>query len=286
MIWAVLALVITFAYVPMYGVIIAFKDYKFTRGIIGSVWIGLENYQRLFANPMVWRALGNTVKLSLLGTVIIFPAPIILALMLNELKDGLFKRTVQTISYLPHFVAMMVVSSLVRTFVRGDGIINNLLLTFGLIERPMDFLAATGPFYPIIMITDLWKGVGWGTIIYLAAISAVDQEMIEASIIDGAKRLGQIWYIILPTIGETIVILLILRMSSILNSNFDLIYLLQNPLNMRVSDTLDTFVFRIGIIQGAYSFSTAVGLLKSVVGFALLVLCNAISRKLLDRGIM
>ena len=286
MVWATISLLLVFSYGPMYGVIIAFKDYRFSLGIWGSEWVGMAHFQRLFENPLVWRALRNTVTLSLLGTAFLFPAPILLALMFNELKDGLFKRAVQSISYLPNFVAMMVVVSLVTTFLRPSGLINNILISLGVFDRPFNFLAATGPFYPIVLSTELWKGVGWGTIIYLAAISAVDQEMIEASIIDGAKRLQQIRYIILPSISETIVILLILNISNILSSNFDLVFLLQNALNMSVSDTLDTFVFRMGIIQGAYSFTTAVGLLRSVVGFALLVLCNKVSRALTGKGIM
>lgn len=279
-----IAYFLIFKYAPMYGIIIAFKDYVPILGIGGSKWVGLENFRDFFINPDFFRIMGNTLILSFLNITLTFPAPIILALLLNEIRSSIYKRVVQTMVYVPHFLSWTIVVSL--TFVLfsiNGGAVTELVQH--LTGREIDFLADPNWFRPMIILQEIWKGVGWGTIIYLAALSGVDQEQYEAAIMDGAGRFQRVWHITLPAIRSTVVIMLILKVGSILSTGFDQIYLMTNALNRPVADVFDTYVYMMGITQGAYSYSTAVGLFKSVIGIILVLSTNKIANKLGESGL-
>lgn len=270
--------IIIFSYIPMYGILIAFNNYVPTDGILGSHWVGFEHFTRFFNSYYFWDLLWNTLSISLYGLAIGFPLPIILALSFNEVKDGFFKRTVQTVTYAPHFISMVVMAGMIITFLSpSSGMITHVIEAFGI--TPPNFLTDPRWFKTIYVISDVWQGTGWGTIIYLAALTGVDPGLHEAAILDGATRLQRIRYINIPTIIPTITILLILNMGSLLGVGFEKILLLQNPLNMESSDVIATFVYRSGLVNAQYSFSTAVGLFNSVVNAILLVLVNQIVRR-------
>lgn len=277
---------IIFAYIPMYGIIIAFKEFDVTKGILNSPWVGLMQFKMFFNSPDFWNIMRNTLGISLLKLVFGFPAPIVFALLLNELSSDRYKKTIQSISYLPHFISWVVVAGmLIRILSTEGGLINDLLILLGIIKEPVNFLGEQRYFWGILLISDIWKGVGWGSIIYLAAISNIDQEMYESAIVDGASRLKRIIHITLPSIAPTIVVLLIFSLSGILNANFDQIYLLQNPLILEVSEVIDTYVFKTGISQGRFSYSTAAGLFKSVISVILIIITNILSKKISGHGI-
>ncbi|MGX7200161.1 ABC transporter permease [Enterococcus nangangensis] len=278
-----LAYFLIFKYAPMYGVIIAFKDYVPFLGINGSKWVGLENFKDFFINPDFARIMGNTLIIAFLNILIVFPAPIILALLLNEVRHALYKKLVQTMVYVPHFLSWTIVCSLTFILFSFDGgIMTN--LAHSLTGKEIDFLSSPFWFRPLIILQSLWKEIGWGTIIYLAALSGVDQEQYEAAIMDGAGRFKRVWHITLPAIRSTIVIMLILKVGSILNTGFDQIFLMTNSLNRSVADVFDTYVYMMGITQGAYSYSTAVGLFKSVVGIILVLSTNKLAQKFGESG--
>ncbi|MHA7984549.1 ABC transporter permease [Rathayibacter sp. CAU 1779] len=273
-----------FKYAPMYGAIIAFKDYVPFLGIGGSQWVGLAQFEQFFNNPDFFRLLGNTLILALLSLVIAFPVTIFMALMLNEMRMMVLKRTVQTLIYIPHFLAWTVVASLTYLlFSQGAGP----LFSFfnGVFGTHIDFLTDPNWFRPLIVLQDIWKNTGWGTIIFLAALAAVDQEQYEAAVIDGAGRFQRVWHVTLPAIRPTIIIMLILQMGSILNTGFEQIYLMTNSLNRQVADVFDTYVYFVGITQGAYSYSTAVGLFKAVVGVVLILGANWLAKRFNQDGI-
>ncbi|GAA4983036.1 ABC transporter permease [Actinopolymorpha pittospori] len=273
-----------FRYAPMYGAVIAFKDYVPFLGINDSAWIGFEHFEEFFTNPDFARLLRNTLILALLNLLIAFPVPIILAMLLNEVRISIVKRTVQTLIYIPHFLSWTIVASLTYLLFAIDvgplfHLINNALGT------QVDFLTDPAWFRPIIVLQELWKNSGWGTIIYLAALATVNQDHYEAAIIDGAGRLRRAWHITLPAISSTIVVLLILQIGQILNTGFEQIYLMSNSLNRSVADVFDTYVYFVGITQGAYSYSTAVGLFKAVVGIVLIVGANLVAKRINQTGI-
>lgn len=273
-----------FKYGPMYGAIIAFEDYVPFLGISGSKWVGLQQFQQLFSDPNFFRILDNTLILAGLSLVIVFPLTIILALILNEMRVMVLKRTVQTLIYIPHFLAWTVVASLTYLlFAQGVGplqhVINDLFGT------KIDFLSDPAWFRPIIVLQDIWKNTGWGTIIFLAALATVDQEQYEAAVIDGAGRFQRVWHVTLPSIRGTIIIMLILQMGQILNTGFEQIYLMTNALNRQVADVFDTYVYFVGITQGAYSYATAVGLFKALVGIVLILGANWLSKRFKQDGI-
>ncbi|MFD0710524.1 ABC transporter permease [Paenibacillus sp. GCM10027626] len=267
-----------FHYGPMYGVQIAFKNFIPVKGILGSPWAGFDHFERFFNSYYFWDLLWNTLSISLYELAIGFPLPIILALAFNEVKDGFFKRTVQTVTYAPHFISVVVMAGMIITFLSpSSGIVIHLLTALG-INAP-DFLTDPAWFKTMYVLSGVWQGTGWGTIIYLAALSSVDPQLHEAAVMDGANRFRRIWHINIPTIVPTITILLILNMGSILGVGFEKILLLQNPLNMGSSDVISTFVYRAGLVDAQYSFSTAVGLFNSVVNAVLLVVVNRIARR-------
>lgn len=262
----------------MYGIQIAFKNYIPTRGFFGSEWVGFEHFTRFFQSYYFWDLIWNTLSISLYDLAVGFPLPILLALAFNEAKNGFFKRAVQTITYAPHFISVVVMAGMIITFLSpSTGIMTHILQWFGL-EAP-NVLTDPKWFKTMYVLSNVWQGAGWGTIIYLAALSAVDPQLHEAAIMDGASRVRRIWHINLPAIVPTIIILLILNMGSVLSVGFEKILLLQNSLNMESSDVISTFVYRSGLLDAQYSFSTAVGLFNSVVNAALLIAVNRIARR-------
>jgi putative aldouronate transport system permease protein len=275
-----------FSYVPMYGILIAFQEYRLGRGFLDGPWVGFGHFLVFFNNPDFLPILRNTVAISLLKLLVGFPAPILFALLLNELRRKSFKKTVQTISYLPYFISWVVISGMIYRLLSSEGsIINEALLRVGIVSKPVFFLGQSRFFWPILVLSDVWKMVGFNSIIFLAAISGIDQTLYEAALADGAGRLRRAFSITLPCLAPTVVILLIFNMSGILSSNFDQIYLLSNPLVMDVAEVIDTYVFKMGIGQARFSFSTAVGLFKSVIGFLLIVSANAVTRRVSEYSI-
>ncbi|ULL18504.1 sugar ABC transporter permease [Paenibacillus sp. H1-7] len=268
-----------FHYWPMAGVAIAFKDFRLLDGITGSPWAGLKWFRILFDSPDFWTALRNTVLISFYKLLFNFPAPIVLALLLNEVYQATFKRVVQTIVYFPHFLSWVILGGiLVSLFSNNTGVTGILGWTTSPLMDPEKFRG-------MLVLTEMWKEVGWGTIIYLAAITGINPELYEAARIDGANRLQLVRHITIPSIANTIVIMLILRTGQILHVGFDQIFVLYNPLVFDVADVLDTYVYRVGITMGRYSFATAAGLFQSVVGLILLLMTNAAARKMGERGI-
>jgi len=286
MVWPGLLFLLIFCYIPMFGVIMAFQNYVPTQGFFRSAWVGVRNFELMFTDRGFWTAIRNTVMMSLIKYLPMFLSPIIFALMLNEIRIGWYKRTVQTVSYLPHFVSWVVVASLIGFWLRTDdfGVINKVLVALGIIEKPIAFLAGTDYFWGIAAISDVWKSVGWSSIIYLSAISGVDPTLYEAATIDGAGRFRRITAVTLPSIKSTVITLLILSIGSMMfsGSNFDQSYLLNNPLNMPVSDILPTYVLRYGLNQGRFSYAAAAGLLQSFVSLIFVLVTNGVVR-LIDR---
>ncbi|OAB36958.1 protein lplB [Paenibacillus macquariensis subsp. defensor] len=276
---------IIFNYIPMSSVIIAFKEFDIIHSISEAPWVGLAHFREFLEDENLMNVIKNTVGMSFFKLLIGFPLPIIFALFLNELRSVRFKKFVQTISYLPHFLSWVVLGGILATWLADVGIINNILLFLHIIDQPITYLAEPSYFWTIIISSDLWKELGWSAIIYLAAISSVSPEMYEAATIDGAGRFQKMWYITLPSIKSTISILFILAVSGVLNSNFDQILVLRNSLNDSTSNVIDYYVFQTGIISGRFSYSTAVGLLKSVIGIILLLVANKISKKISDTSL-
>lgn len=273
-----------FRYAPMYGTVIAFKDYVPFLGITGSKWVGFQYFQEFFQNPDFTRLLANTLILAFLNLAIAFPVPVILALLLNEIRLSIYKRAVQTIIYIPHFLSWTIVASLSYLLFAVDvgplfHLINDLLGT------EINFLTSPGWFRPLIVMQELWKNSGWGTIIFLAALATVDQDQYEAATIDGAGRMRRAWHVTLPAIRSTVIVMLILQIGQILNTGFEQIYLMSNALNRSVADVFDTYVYFVGITQGAYSYSTAVGLFKALVGIVLIFGANFIAKRFNQSGL-
>jgi len=275
---------VIFKYLPMWGVIIAFQDYQPFLGIRGSEWVGNKHFARLFSSPDFWMLFKNTAALFAWDLIFAFPFPIILALMLNELRNRLFKRTIQTFIYIPHFMSWVIVVSLTYILLTTEGgIVNELIVRLG--GQPINFLLSEDWFRPLYTIQTIWKDSGWGTIIYLAALAGIDPQLYEAARIDGANRLRQMWHITLPGIRSTVVILLILKMGDMLDLSFDHVFLMLNSMNRNVADVFDTYVYFTGINQGQFSYSTAVGLFKSAVGLAMILLANKLAKKFGEEGI-
>lgn len=267
-----------FCYMPMFGLIIAFKDYNVFTGVFESPYVGFYQFQRFFESIYFWRLIRNTFVISFLGLVLNFPAPIILALMFNELKDGKFKKVTQTISYLPHFISTVIIVGMYTTFLAPEhGLINNIIAYFG--GERVYFLAEPRYFRMLYIIMDIWRSVGWGSIIYLAALSGVETELYEACIIDGGGYWRQLWHITLPGITPTIVIMLILRIGQLMSVGYESIILMYSPATYSTGDVISTYVYRVGLVDADYSFSTAVGMFNSIISLILLVAANTISRK-------
>ena len=283
-----LAFFLLFKYVPMYGIIIAFKNYKGAAGgfsaIMSAPWIGLKNFEIFFNSLYCERVFKNTIYLSLLRLIFSFPAPILLALMINEIRANWFKRTVQTITYMPYFLSWVVVAGLLNTLLSPDnGAINTIIKMAG--GQPVYFLTSKQWFRPILIISEIWKNIGYGSIVYLAAITGIDQEQYEAARVDGANKFQQIIHITLPALSEIIAIMLILQIGKMFDDNFDQIFNLYSPSVYEVSDVFETYVYRNGIQQSKFSYSAAVGLVKSVLALAMIVFSNKASKKLGAQGL-
>ncbi|MDQ1912683.1 ABC transporter permease subunit [Paenibacillus sp. GD4] len=282
----VLLYYIIFEYGPLYGVQIAFKDYRIREGILGSPWVGFKHFIYLFtASPDFLRIMKNTLLLSFYHIVFGFPAPIVLALLFNEIRIEMFKRITQTISYLPHFLSWVVLSGLLITILSPTtGTVNLLLSMVGM--EPIYFLGDPQYFRFTLVVSSIWKEVGWGTIIYLAALAGVDPALYEAAVMDGANRWKQTWHITLPGIIPVITIMFIFRIGAVLNAGFDQVLNLYSPNTYSVGDILDTYVYRAGLTQLQYSLTAAVGLFKNVVAFTLVLLTNYMVKKLGQEGIL
>lgn len=274
----VLAFYIIFHYVPMYGAIIAFKDFSPMKGILGSEWIGIQHFKDFFGSIYFSRILFNTLNISISTLIFGFPTPIILALLINELRSKVFSRTVQTVTYMPHFVSLVVICGLIKEFTLDTGVVNQVLSVFG--WKPVSMLNKPELFVPIYVISNIWQEVGWGSIIYLAALTGIDPQLYEAAKIDGAGRFKQLIHITIPGILPTIVILLILRMGRLLNVGFEKIILLYNPAIYETADVISSFVYRKGLLEFNWSYSAAVGLFNSVINFFMLWSSNWLSRRL------
>jgi putative aldouronate transport system permease protein len=269
---------ILFCYVPMYGIVIAFKNYNVFTGIGKSPWAGFTYFQQFFNSVFFWRLIRNTFLISFYGLIFGFPAPVFLALMFNELKNGLFKRTVQTVSYLPHFISTVIIVSMFVEFLSPTrGLVNNLIAMLG--GDRVYFLGDPKYFRAVYTVMNIWRSVGWGTIIYLAALTGINPELYEAAVIDGCGRLRQIFHITLPCIGNTIIIMLIFRVGELLSVGSESIILMYNPSVYETADVISTYVYRRGLVESQYSFGAAVGLFNAVVGLALIGTTNALAKR-------
>ncbi|PMC38128.1 polysaccharide ABC transporter ATP-binding protein [Bacillus sp. UMB0899] len=268
----------------MLGIAIAFQDYSPYLGFAESNWVGFKHFQALFANPDFWLIFRNTLAISFLNLLLFFPLPIILAIMLNELRSQFYKRTVQSIIYLPHFLSWVIIATLTFMMLsQSEGLINQILVFLGF--EKVQFLTNPNTFWLMLTSQSIWKEVGWGTIIFLAAIAGVNTQLYEAAKMDGANRLQQIWHVTLPAIRNVILILLILRLGDIMEVGFEQVFLMYNGAVAEVAEVFDTFVYRVGIQQGQFSYSTAIGLFKSIVGLILVVGANRLAKKFGEEGI-
>jgi putative aldouronate transport system permease protein len=277
-----LLFVLLFSYVPMWGIVIAFQQYNLFKGVFHSPWVGLDNFKLFFNAPEFWQLMRNTVAISLLKFVTAFPAPIILALMLNEIRSAVFKRFVQTVTYLPHFMSWVIVATFVTSLLSVDnGSLNILLQNLHLIEEPVNWLSIPEYFWAIVVSVGVWKEIGFASIVYLAAIAGVDPALYESAAMDGASRLRQMISITIPCISPVIIIFLILAIGSILNAGFeDLLLLGKNPVLGGVANVIDTYVYRMGVKEAQrYSYATAAGLFQAVVNVVLLVIANRTARR-------
>ncbi|WP_391570636.1 ABC transporter permease [Cohnella sp.] len=275
---------VVFCYIPMYGITIAFKDFMLSKGVLASPWVGFDHFQTLFALDKFWSVFYNTFYINLLKIVWGFPAPLILALLLNEVRRMVFKRTVQTIIYLPYFISWVTIAGIVTAFLSvEDGLVNKIILSFG--GEKVNFLMRSDLFRPLLVVTSIWKEAGWGTIIYFAAISSVPPELYEAAKIDGANRWKQMLHVTLPWIAPTISILLILNFGSMMTGGFDQVFNLYNLAVYETGDVIDTYMYRTGLVEGKFSLAAAVGLLLNIINFILLVTVDRISKKINGTGI-
>ena len=282
-----IVIVFIFSYLPVWGWLMAFQNYKPGKGIFEQKWVGLDHFAALFADDKFYLVLRNTLAMSFMGLIVGFTIPILFAVLLNELRGSVFKRTVQTISYLPHFVSWVVVAGIVTKMLSTDGgAVNQLLMWLGFIDEPIQFMAQGNLFWYIVTGSDIWKEMGWSAIIYLAAISGIDQEQFEAAKVDGASRLRQIWHITLPSIAPTIAILLIMSIGHLISIGFEKQFLLGNPLVVDYSEVLDLYALNYGLGMGRFSFGTAIGMFNSIVSIILLLLANGAFKKFTKQSIM
>lgn len=274
---------IIFCYAPMYGVLIAFKDYKIAKGVWGSPWVEFKWFEKFLFDEYFWKLVRNTLMLNLYGLVWGFPVPILLALMLNEVRHSKFKRIVQTVSYLPHFISTVVICGMLHNFLSLDGVINQLIAFLGFDK--IQFLILPEWFRTVFTASGIWQSCGWNSIIYLAALTAVDSQLVEAAEIDGANRFQRIWHVTLPAITPTISIMLIMQLGRMMTLGYEKIILLYNGMTYETADTISTYVYRRGILKADYSYSTAVGLFQTVVGLIFLTTSNMLSKKLSETSL-
>ncbi|WP_407083173.1 ABC transporter permease [Paenibacillus aurantius] len=273
------AFFIIFKYAPMAGLVIAFKNYTFYDGIWGSEWVGLHNFEQLFSNPQTLSIIRNTVLLSCLNIVFGFPFPILLAILLNEVRRQWFKRLVQTLVYLPHFLSWVIVGGMVVTiFSQETGIVNHLVKAW--LGEPYPFLYKDGSWIAIFVGSGIWKGAGWGAIVYLAALTTIDPHLYEAASLDGASKWRQIWHVTLPGISSTIVVMFILTLGHVMEVGFDHVFMLQNSVVSGISEVISTYIYRVGLQGAQFSLTTAMGLFESLIGLVLVLTANRIARRL------
>lgn len=275
-----LLFILIFKYMPLGGITIAFKEFLPGKGIWGSPWVGLENFEYMLALPDTKRVMWNTLFIAAAKILINFPVPIIISILLNEVKNHRFKRSVQTIIYLPYFISWVILAGIIQDLFAKEGLINQFLGIFG--AEPVFFLGNKYAFLGVLIGTDVWKNFGYNTVVYLAAITGIDETLYEAAKIDGANRFQQIWNVTLPGIEPIVVLMMILNLGNVLNAGFEQIFNLYNPLVYETADIIDTFVYRISLVEANYSLGTAVGLLKSVVSFILIVTSYKIANKYSD----
>lgn len=286
-----IAFTLVFMYLPMVGLLMAFEDYNIFAGsgplnaLIASPFVGLDNFKFIFHDPQFWQVFKNTLEISGLKILFNFPLPIVIAIMLNEVIALRPKKVIQTIIYMPHFLSWVIVAGMWLTMFGGAGIVNNILINLGIINEPFGFLITAIPFRIILILSDAWKEVGWGAIIYLAAITSIDYQLYEAIKIDGGKKLHEIIYVTIPGIFPTIVMMFILRMASVMDAGFDQIFNMYSAYVYDTADVISTYVYRIGIGGMKYSEATTIGLFNSVIAFVLVISANKLSRKLTNRGI-
>ncbi|MDQ0920505.1 putative aldouronate transport system permease protein [Paenibacillus sp. V4I5] len=279
-----LSLLITFKYVPMYGATLAFKDFNVIKGIIGSPWVGLKHFQYFFEGPYFWLILKNTLGISIYGLLVGFPLPILFALALNEVGSAFFKRFVQLVTYAPHFISTVIVVSMMSLLLSPQvGVINNILESFGF--EKINFMGDPAYFKSLYVWSDVWQNVGYGTIIYLAALAGIDPTLYEAAKMDGASRWKKIIHIDLPGIFPTAIILLILSLGNMMSVGFEKIYLMQNPMNADSSEIIATYVYKVGLLNANISYATAVGLFNSVVNLILLISVNALAKRITNNSL-
>ncbi|GGD59144.1 ABC transporter permease [Paenibacillus nasutitermitis] len=274
---------IVFRYVPLFGNVIVFQEYNLFQGIAGSPWVGFKHFTAMFSYEEFYHILRNTLILSLYSLLFGFPAPLLLALLLNEVRLMWFKRSIQTLLYLPHFLSWVIVGGIFINLLSIEGVANTFLGWIGLEKR--DFITMPEYFRPILVFVSIWKEIGWGTIIYLAALAGVNPNLYEAAMVDGAGRWRQMWNITLPSLLPTIIILFLLRIGSVLDANVEQVLIFQNPLNRDVAEVIDTYVFRVGLLGSQFSYTTAIGIFQSFVGIVLIFSLNALSRKLTKESI-
>ncbi|MDF2959355.1 MAG: protein lplB [Paenibacillus sp.] len=273
-----------FHYVPMYGAVVAFKDFSITKGILGSDWAGLKHFNYLFSQDKFWQVIENTVIISMYRLTFGFPAPIVVALLLNEVRIKLFKQTVQTVIYLPHFISWVILGGLMINLLSTDnGVLNNIIKALG--GAPIGFMSEESYFRSTMVFSMIWKEFGWNTIIYMAALAGINPQLYEAAVIDGANRWQRLLHLTLPLIRGTVILLLILRLGGIMEAGFEQIYVLYHPGVYNVADIIDTYVYRIGLTEGRFSLAAAVGLFKSLINFILLVIANKLARMMGEQGV-
>ena len=286
LVWPALILTLIFCYIPMGGIIIAFKDYRLRTGIIASPWAGFGNFKNIFDDPFISQIVMNTLGIGILRMLVFFPIVLSFVMLLNELRVGVFKRVVQTVSYLPHFISWAIVAVIITAmFSPSSGAVNRILLDLKIIREPFRVLTSLNGYWWLAIFTEIWMELGWSAIIYLAVLSGIDEAIYEAAKIDGAGRFARMWHISLPSLKGIIAIMLIMTVSGIPNVGFNQAYFLSNNLTLDRAKTLSYHIYSTGIVDARFSYSTAISLVLSVISAALMVMANTASKKLTDRGL-
>ncbi len=287
MLFPAMLYILIFCYVPMYGVQLAFREYSFSAGITGGEWVGLKYFKQYFDSPMFVTTLKNTFVIAFASIVVGFPIPIMLAMLINQIRNRKWKRTLQTTVYIPYFISVVVLVSMINVmFANEKGVVANFLKDIHLVSETTNILGSEKTFVPLYVLTGVWQSMGWNSIIFIAALSSVDTQLYDSCKIDGANRWQTMWHIDFPAILPTIMIMLILNMGNILNVAFDKVYLMQNSMNLGVSQVISTYVYSVGIKSSQFSFGAAVGLFNTVVNFVFLIVTNAVSKKTTGTGLM
>lgn len=287
MILPALAYIIIFCYGPMYGIQLAFRKYDFSKGLTGGDWVGFKYFLQYFESPMFWTTLRNTFVISFFTLVCGFPAPILLALVVNSLRQQKLRRVVQTAVYMPYFISTVVMVAILQILLSpSTGVVSGLLKNMHLIPQSINLLGTPGAFVPVYVLSGIWQSAGWNSIIFIAALSSVDGQLYDAAKVDGANRWQQVIHVELPALVPTIVILLIMNMGRVLSVGFEKIFLMQNDMNLPVSEVISTYVFNVGVQSGQFSFGSAVGLFNTVINFAFLMIANMVSKRAADISLM